>query len=173
MRKTVFSQNSKKYLRFKIEIAYLASVLCFFVSGTVFGSIKSDLGGFWFLFFSLCILFLISNRKYFFEFWEKPFSPYKSLYFYSSVIWYSTDTYISSLGYLCFHLNFESIPRLLWFCSTSLCNWLDKTLFCYWSSRIFYFHRRAIVTVIMLSLLNLLQLWQQAMPRTKHCSFST
>ena len=33
----------------------IASVLCFFVSGTVSGSIKSNLGAFWFLFFSLCM----------------------------------------------------------------------------------------------------------------------
>ena len=36
-----FSQNLKQILRFKIKkIAYLASVLCFFVSGTVSGSIN-------------------------------------------------------------------------------------------------------------------------------------
>ena len=39
------------------KISYLALVLCFVVSGMVSGSIKSDLGGFWFLFFSLNIFF--------------------------------------------------------------------------------------------------------------------
>ena len=37
--------------------AYLVSVLCVFDSGKVSGSIKCDLGGFWFLFFSLYIFF--------------------------------------------------------------------------------------------------------------------
>ena len=49
MGKTVFLKVKKKK-----KIAYLASVLCFFVSGTVSGSIKSDLDGFWLIFFSLC-----------------------------------------------------------------------------------------------------------------------
>ena len=48
MGKIVFLQNFRKLF---------ASVLCFFVSGTVCGSIKSDLGGFWFIFFSLFIFF--------------------------------------------------------------------------------------------------------------------
>ena len=47
MGKTVFLKIVRKYLPLKIKkIAYLASVLRFFVSGTVPGSIKSDLRGF-------------------------------------------------------------------------------------------------------------------------------
>ena len=57
MGKMVFLKIQKNIYNFKLKIAYLASVFCFFVSGTVSGSIKRDLGGFWFLFFSLYIFF--------------------------------------------------------------------------------------------------------------------
>ena len=58
MRKTVFLKIPKRIYHLNLKKkAHLASVLCVFVSDTVSGSIKSDLGDFWFLFFSLYIIF--------------------------------------------------------------------------------------------------------------------
>ena len=49
MKKMVVLKIEKNIYDLKLKIACLASVLCFFVSGTISGLINSDLGEFWFL----------------------------------------------------------------------------------------------------------------------------